>query len=168
MVTKTFHLPIRCFLALLWARPILHISTIRVKSSYPTVLCSSYQSYSISEFRGHTASGLSPNQAGVALHLMYLRYYLKYLHICFVFPCLLLYFCITNENHNATYVGLRTLPHFCCEGYRFHCQQCHWLHWPTLCVTSLSCVWESRHSSCEIKKLSYILALSSIHHHRYV
>ena len=30
MVTKTSHLPIRCFLALLWAHPILHISTIRV------------------------------------------------------------------------------------------------------------------------------------------
>ena len=31
MVTKTSHLPIRYFLALLWAHPILHISTIRVK-----------------------------------------------------------------------------------------------------------------------------------------
>ena len=30
MVTKTSHLPIRYFLALLWAHPILHISTIRV------------------------------------------------------------------------------------------------------------------------------------------
>jgi len=30
-VTKTSHLPIRYFLALLWAHPILHISTIRVK-----------------------------------------------------------------------------------------------------------------------------------------
>ena len=28
---KTSHLPIRNFLALLWAHPILHISTIRVK-----------------------------------------------------------------------------------------------------------------------------------------
>ena len=28
---KTSHLPIRYFLALLWAHPILHISTIRVK-----------------------------------------------------------------------------------------------------------------------------------------
>ena len=41
MVTKTSHLPIRYFLALLWAHPILHISTIRVnvvennKSSKP-------------------------------------------------------------------------------------------------------------------------------------
>ena len=32
MVTKTSHLPIRYFLALLWAHPILHISTIRVKT----------------------------------------------------------------------------------------------------------------------------------------
>ena len=31
MVTKTSHLPIRYFLALLWAHPILHISMIRVK-----------------------------------------------------------------------------------------------------------------------------------------
>ena len=31
MVTKTSHLPIRYFLALLWAHPILHISTIRLK-----------------------------------------------------------------------------------------------------------------------------------------
>ena len=31
MVTKTSHLPIRYFLALLWAHPILHISRIRVK-----------------------------------------------------------------------------------------------------------------------------------------
>jgi hypothetical protein len=30
-VTKTSHLQIRYFLALLWAHPILHISTIRVK-----------------------------------------------------------------------------------------------------------------------------------------
>ena len=30
MVTKTSHLPIRYFLALLWAHPILHISAIRV------------------------------------------------------------------------------------------------------------------------------------------
>ena len=30
---KTSHLPIRYFLALLWAHPILHISTIRVKYS---------------------------------------------------------------------------------------------------------------------------------------
>ena len=30
-VTKTSHLPTRYFLALLWAHPILHISTIRVK-----------------------------------------------------------------------------------------------------------------------------------------
>ena len=30
---KTSHLPIRYFLALLWAHPILHISTIRVKHS---------------------------------------------------------------------------------------------------------------------------------------
>ena len=29
---KTSHLPIRYFLALLWAHPILHISTIRVKT----------------------------------------------------------------------------------------------------------------------------------------
>jgi len=46
----------------------------------------SYKPYSISEFRGHTASDLSPNQARVELHLTYLIYYLKYLHICFVFP----------------------------------------------------------------------------------
>ena len=32
-VTKTSHLPIRYFLALLWAHPILHISTIRVNFS---------------------------------------------------------------------------------------------------------------------------------------
>ena len=32
MVTKTSHLPIRYFLALLWAHPILHISTIRVNA----------------------------------------------------------------------------------------------------------------------------------------
>ena len=32
MVTKTSHLPIRYFLALLWAHPILDISTIRVNS----------------------------------------------------------------------------------------------------------------------------------------
>ena len=31
-VTKTSHLPIRYFLALLWAHPILHISTIRVNA----------------------------------------------------------------------------------------------------------------------------------------
>ena len=31
---KTSHLPIRYFLALLWAHPILHISTIRVKRSH--------------------------------------------------------------------------------------------------------------------------------------
>ena len=31
-VTKTSHLPIRYFLALLWAHPILHISTIRVNN----------------------------------------------------------------------------------------------------------------------------------------
>jgi len=30
-VTKTSHLPIRYFLALLWAHPILHVSVIRVK-----------------------------------------------------------------------------------------------------------------------------------------
>ena len=30
---KTSHLPIRYFLALLWAHPILHISVIRVKKS---------------------------------------------------------------------------------------------------------------------------------------
>ena len=30
-VTKTSHLPIRYFLALLWAHPILHVSRIRVK-----------------------------------------------------------------------------------------------------------------------------------------
>ena len=33
MVTKTSHLPIRYFLALLWAHPILHISRVRVKSA---------------------------------------------------------------------------------------------------------------------------------------
>ena len=33
MVTKTSHLPIRYFLALLSAHPILHISTIRVKTA---------------------------------------------------------------------------------------------------------------------------------------
>ena len=32
MVTKTSHLPIRYFLSLLWAHPILHISTIRVNN----------------------------------------------------------------------------------------------------------------------------------------
>ena len=32
MVTKTSHLPIRYFLALLWAHPILHVSRIRVKT----------------------------------------------------------------------------------------------------------------------------------------
>ena len=37
MVTKTFHLPIRYFLALLWAHPILHISTIRVKATRPVL-----------------------------------------------------------------------------------------------------------------------------------
>ena len=37
MVTKTSHLPIRYFLALLWAHPVLHISTIRVKAQ-----CSMY------------------------------------------------------------------------------------------------------------------------------
>ena len=36
-VTKTSHLPIRYFLALLWAHPILHISTIRVKFRIPVV-----------------------------------------------------------------------------------------------------------------------------------
>ena len=35
MVTKTSHLPIRYFLALLWAHPILHISTIRVNQLLP-------------------------------------------------------------------------------------------------------------------------------------
>ena len=30
---KTSHLPIRYFLALLWAHPILHISTIRVNNA---------------------------------------------------------------------------------------------------------------------------------------
>ena len=38
MVTKTSHLPIRNFLALLWAHPILHISTIRVKRSHSLTL----------------------------------------------------------------------------------------------------------------------------------
>jgi len=33
-VTKTSHLPIRYFLALLWAHPILHISTITVNSRF--------------------------------------------------------------------------------------------------------------------------------------
>jgi hypothetical protein len=37
-VTKTSHLPIRYLLALLWAHPILHISTIRVKNICPVDL----------------------------------------------------------------------------------------------------------------------------------
>jgi len=36
-VTKTSHLPIRYFLALLWAHPILHISTIRVNLASPVL-----------------------------------------------------------------------------------------------------------------------------------
>ena len=36
MVTKTSHLPIRYLLALLWAQPILHISTIRVNNIIAT------------------------------------------------------------------------------------------------------------------------------------
>jgi uncharacterized membrane protein len=36
-VTKTSHLPIRYFLALLWAHPILHISTIRIKGYFNTL-----------------------------------------------------------------------------------------------------------------------------------
>ena len=34
MVTKTSHLPIRYFLALLWAHPILHVNRIRVKARW--------------------------------------------------------------------------------------------------------------------------------------
>ena len=41
MVTKTSHLPIRYFLALLWAHPILHISRIRVNTgiSHERIVC---------------------------------------------------------------------------------------------------------------------------------
>ena len=38
MVTKTSHLPIRYFLALLWAHPILHVSGIRVKVCFKVSL----------------------------------------------------------------------------------------------------------------------------------
>jgi len=47
-VTKTSHLPIRYFLALLWAHPILHVSRIRVKEkktllNSPWCWCSPFQ-----------------------------------------------------------------------------------------------------------------------------
>ena len=43
MVTKTSHLPIRYYLVLLWAHPILHISTIRVKNKRVNVKWSRYR-----------------------------------------------------------------------------------------------------------------------------
>jgi len=38
-VTKTSHLAIRYFLALLWAHPILHISRTRVNDGRQHILC---------------------------------------------------------------------------------------------------------------------------------
>ena len=46
MVTKTSHLPIRYFLTLLWAHPILHISTIRVNFLVRVILmCLSFPGF---------------------------------------------------------------------------------------------------------------------------
>ena len=49
---KTSHLPIRYFLALLWAHPILHISTIRV--NYNIFISYFLKKYVKKLWRGHT------------------------------------------------------------------------------------------------------------------
>ena len=89
----------------------------------------------------------------------------------FRLPCILFYFYITNENYNTTYVRTRTILHLCCEGCRFYCQQCYWLHWPTLRLISLSCVWwaeieaaKQRNCLIFLPSPAFITTATSSHH----
>ena len=116
-MTKTSHLPIRYLLALLWAHPILHISTIRVNwlpfATFCTVMCETPSGLiilhraagtmyrNISRFSQWTFPKLIPaflcSYEELFINTLKLRLVIRNSIFIFTF-CLFIYLFITSDN----------------------------------------------------------------------